>query len=333
MKYLFSLFSILLFISCQETKQSGTYLNGNAFGTEYHIRYFEKEDYRNQIDSIVEEVNQSVSTYLPTSDISKVNKGDSSLVIDSIFINVLKLSQRIHQESEGYFDPTVGVLRNAYGFGDDEPLTRIDSSALDSLRLMVGLSKIRLTEENQIRKEISHIYLDFNAIAKGYGIDLIGEFLESKGIENYLIELGGEIRTQGKNTEKGKSWMVGVEGIDSELEDRSYTHTLKLKNQSLASSGNYRKFRVDSLSGNKYVHTINPLTGRAEQTNITSTSVIAKTCAEADAYATTIMAMGHERTKEFLTRVRDIEVYYTYLDGENKAKEFMTQGFKEQLIN
>ncbi|MGO1584685.1 FAD:protein FMN transferase [Mesonia sp.] len=330
--YLLILFALLFLISCQETKESGTYLNGNAFGTEYHIKYFEEEDYGNEIDAIVEEVNQSVSTYLPTSAITKVNEGDSTIVVDVIFVHVLKLSQRIHQESEGYFDPTVGVLRNAYGFGDDEPLKRMDSTVLDSLRHMVGLSKIRLTETNQIRKENSNTYLDFNAIAKGYGIDLIGEFLESKGIENYLIELGGEIRTQGKNTEKNKSWMVGVEGIDSELKDRSYTHTLKLENQSLASSGNYRKFRMDSLSGNKYVHTINPLTGKAEQTNITSTSVIAKTCAEADAYATTIMAMGHEKTIEFLKRVKDIEVYYTYLDEQNKAKEFMTEGFKKQLV-
>ncbi|MDT0293283.1 FAD:protein FMN transferase [Mesonia ostreae] len=333
MKHLFSLFAILVFISCQETEQSGTYLNGNAFGTEYHIKYYEQEDYGMQIDSIVEKVNQSVSTYLPTSDISKVNEGDSTIVVDAIFVRVLKLSQRIHEESEGYFDPTVGVLRNAYGFGDDEPVKKIDGKVLDSLRLLVGFSNIRLTEENQIRKDNRNIYLDFNAIAKGYGIDLIGEFLEQKGIENYLIELGGEIRTKGKNTEKNKSWMVGVEGIDSELEDRSYTHALKLKNQSLASSGNYRKFRIDSLNGNKYVHTINPLNGKAEQTNITSTSVIAKTCAEADAYATTIMAMGHEKTIAFLKRVKDIEVYYTYLDEQNKAKEFMTEGFKEQLTD
>jgi len=332
MKYLLSLCCVWLLISCQDEKDNETFLAGNAFGTEYHIKYFQEENYENQIDSIVNQFNQSLSTYLPTSDISNINSGDSTIEIDDSFQEVFKISQRIYNESKGYFDPTVGVLRNAYGFGEDKPLKVIDSVVLDSLRQMVGFSKIRLTEANLIRKENKNIYLDFNAIAKGYGIDIIGQFLESKGIENYIVELGGEIRVKGKNILKNKAWLVGIEGIQSQLEDRSYTHTLRLKDEALASSGNYRKFRVDSLSGNKYVHTINPLTGKAEQSDITSASVIAETCAEADAYATTIMAMGHEKTQVFLNRVQNIEVYYTYLDSKSEAQEFMSVGFKNRIV-
>jgi len=332
MKYILFVLGVVLLISCQEKEENRTYLAGNAFGTEYHIKYFESENYEAEVDSIINAVNQSVSTYLPTSDISMINKGSSNLKIDDIFKKVFMLSQRIHKESNGYFDPTVGVLRNAYGFGEDQPLKVIDSTVLDSLQQMVGLSKIRLTPNNQIRKENKNIYLDFNAIAKGYGIDLIGMFLESKGIHDYIIELGGEIRVKGKNTIKDKNWLVGIEGIDSQIENRSYNHTLNLKNESLASSGNYRKFRVDSLSGNKYVHTINPITGQAEQSDITSASVIAKTCAEADAYATTLMAMGYKKSLALLGQLENIEAYFTYLDRNNQPQEFMTEGFRSRIV-
>ncbi|WP_394906840.1 FAD:protein FMN transferase [uncultured Mesonia sp.] len=333
MRYIY-LFLICLFAACQAPQQEEFVISGDAFGTRYYINTQKKAVEKSQIDSIINRVNQSVSTYLETSDISRVNKGDSTIVVDFIFTEVFKLSKRIHQETDGYFDPTVGALRNAYGFGTSPALNDLSQHTIDSLLMLTGFEKISLTEQNQIRKVNPNIYIDFNAIAKGYGIDLIADFLNQQGIENYLVELGGEIVSRGINLNKNAGWIVGVEGIDSDLDNRSYQYKLKLKNEALASSGNYRKFWVDSLSGKKYVHTINPRTGQAKTTQVTSASIIAANCAKADAYATSVMAMGKKKALSFLKQENGIKAaYFTYIDSLGKQREYMTQSFKERLVN
>jgi len=331
MKYLLVIITFFLLISCTETTQEHTYIEGKAFGTTYHIKYYSQQAFEAQkgIDSIVNAVNQSVSTYIPGSDISKINGGDSSIVIDKTFKDVFILSEEIHAKTNGYFDPTIGVLRNAYGFGDVKPLQKIDSATLDSLMEFVGFDKVMLTSANTIKKKHPQVYFDFNAIAKGYGIDLIGSYLEKKGVTNYLIELGGEILAKGTNLSKQKPWVVGIEAVNSDIENRSFAETVPLTNQAMASSGNYRKFRVDSLTGKKYVHTINPLTGKAEQSDVTSATVIAPTCAIADAYATSFMALGLEKSEKLLKQLPDIEAYLSYNDSTGKAQVFKTSGFKD----
>ncbi len=330
MKYLLVISTLFLLISCAETTQEHTFIEGKAFGTTYHIKYYSQKEFKAQkgIDSIVNEVNQSVSTYVPNSDISKINRGDSSIVIDKTFKDVFVLSEKIHEQTNGYFDPTIGVLRNAYGFGDVKPLQEIDSTTLDSLMEFVGFNKVTLTLKNTIQKTHPQIYFDFNAIAKGYGIDLIGNYLEKNGVTDYLVELGGEILTKGTNLSKQKPWTVGIEAINSDIDNRSFAETVPLKNQAMASSGNYRKFRVDSITGKKYVHTINPLTGKAEQSDVTSATVIAPTCAVADAYATSFMALGLEKSKNLLKTLPNIEAYLSYNDSTGKGRVFKTSGFK-----
>ena len=334
MKYLI-LASIVLFISCSKTTEEEHYIEGQAFGTTYHIKYFSKNtmDVQKSIDSIVNAVNRSVSTYMADSDISKINNGDSTITVDTTFKDVFLLSNKIHKQTDGYFDPTIGVLRNAYGFGDVKPIKKIDSTTLDSLMQFVGFDKVQLTSENKIVKTNPQIYFDFNAIAKGYGIDLIGAYLSNNGVEHYLIELGGEILAKGKNLTKEELWLVGIEKVTSELDDRSYSETITLTNQAMASSGNYRKFRIDSLTGNKYVHTINPLTGKAEQSDVTSATVLAPTCAEADAYATSFMALGLEKSKAVLQKLPQVEAYLTYTDSLNQQKEYVTEGMKVKTNN
>ncbi len=330
MKYLLSITIFFLFVSCAENTQEATYVEGKAFGTTYHIQYYSKQDFdaEKAIDSIVQAVNQSVSTYIPISDISKINEGDSTIIIDETFKDVFLLSEKIYKQTNGYFDPTIGVLRNAYGFGDVKPLQEIDSTTLDSLMQFVGFDKVALTSENTIQKKHPQIYFDFNAIAKGYGIDLIGKYLENNGVNDYLIELGGEILSSGTNLTKQKPWTVGIEAVSSDIDNRSFAEIVPLKNQAMASSGNYRKFRVDSITGKKYVHTINPLTGKAEQSDVTSATVIAPTCAEADAYATSFMALGLEKSKKLLKELPNVEAYLTYTDSLNQQKEFLTAGMK-----
>ena len=332
-KQFFFLSLTTLFFSCGNETEEIKVLQGNAFGTTYTIQYFSNVPLEAEkgIDSVFYVVNKSVSTYIPKSDISLINQGDTTVVADAIFKEIFRISETVFTNSNGYFDPTIGVLRNAYGFGDEKPLERIDSITLDSLREFVGFRKVKILSNGTVRKDHPEIYFDFNAVAKGYGIDLLGRFLESRGVENYLIELGGELLAKGKNVAKNKPWLAGVEAVDSELENRTASAVIKLENKAMASSGNYRKFRIDEHSGQKYVHTINPLTGRAQQSDVTSATVVAPNCALADAYATTFMAMGLERSKELLPTLDQVEAYLTYVDADNNPKVFITEGFQELI--
>ena len=243
------------------------------------------------------------------------------------------MSLEVYQRTEGYFDPTIGVLRNAYGFGDTKPLKVIDNKALDSMLNYVGFHKVKLTKESKILKEHPEIYFDFNAVAKGYGIDLIGDYLASNKIQNFLIELGGELLAKGVNLKKNKAWVVGIENSFSTINDRSYSTSIMLKDIGMATSGNYRKFRIDSISKKRYVHTLNPHTGSAEKSNITSATVLASTCAEADAYATSFMALGFKKSIELINKLDDIEVYLTYSDHDNIQQFFVTEGMKKIILD
>lgn len=328
---------ILFFLSCnQENRLDEITIRGEAFGTTYNVKYYGEVDaapaIQKSIDSVVAVVNQSMSTYIEESDISRINKGDTTVVVDTMFKDVFTLSRKVFQTTSHYFDPTVGTLRNAYGFGDTKPLAIIDSTRLDSMMQYVGFDKVALKSDGTITKEYSEIYFDFNAVAKGYGIDRIATYLDSKNQADYLIELGGEIRAKGKNQISGNPWSVGVESIDSKLNNRTSSILVGLSNVSMASSGNYRKNRVDEATGKEYVHTINPLNGSAEKSDVLSATVIAKDCATADAYATAFMAMGLERSKELLPKLDGIDAYLVFAKDEDTNGTYVTTGFEKLII-
>lgn len=333
MRKLLILLAIIFLGSCAQKTSNHNYIEGGAFGTTYHIQFYtgDRHEIQKGIDSLVNVINHSVSTYIPDSDISRINNGDSTVVVDDIFREAFDISKEVNQKTNGYFDPTIGVLRNAYGFGEAAAFKNIDARVLDSLMQYVGFHKVMINGDGTVSKEFPQIYFDFNAVAKGSGVDIIGRYMESKGITDYLIELGGEILAKGKNLDKNHEWVVGIETPESELEDRTYEATVKLRNVGLAASGNYRKFRLDSITGKKYVHTINPLTGSAEMSDVTSATVIAPTCGEADAYATSFMALGLEKSKEVLRNLPEIDAYLTYNDSLNVHQVFMTNGFKRRL--
>ncbi|WP_432411693.1 FAD:protein FMN transferase [Rasiella sp. SM2506] len=336
MKKLLLLLSVaFVLMSCAEKLPEAKVLQGNAFGTTYSIQYFSDTQFDAQkgLDSVFYLVNKSVNTYIPESDISKINQGDSTIVVDEIFKEVFRISETVYTTSEGYFDPTVGILRNAYGFGDTLPSTEIDSIVLDSLRRFVGFRKVKLLDNGKIQKQYPEIYFDFNAVAKGYGIDKIGEYLEAQGVSDYIIELGGELLAKGKNLMKDQFWTAGIEAIDSELDDRSYLATVRLENKAMASSGNYRKFRINPRTGEKYVHTINPLTGFAEESNVTSATVLASSCGLADAYATAFMAMGLERSKKLLAEIDGIDAYLTFSNSTGTQEVYSSKKFSEYIIS
>jgi thiamine biosynthesis lipoprotein len=302
---------------------------GAALGTSYSIIYLadEKLDFQKEIDSVFAAINISMSTYIPDSDISKINRGDSTMVVDEMFQEVFQLSKEIYEKTDGYFDPTVGTLVNAWGFGPGKQID-LDSIRVDSLMQFVGFDKVSLTSEGTIIKQNANIYFDFNAIAKGYAIDRLAVFMNEKGIRNYLLEVGGEVVAKGENTLSKRLWGVAVTDPEAERSKIS----IQLKDRAMASSGNYRKFRIDSVTGKKYVHTVDPKTGFTKNSNTLAVNILAATCAKADAYATTFMAMDLDDSIHFLTNQRVMDAYIIYLNEKGETKEFMTEGFKKVVM-
>jgi len=321
-----------LVFSCaqQETTIYKNQNTGAALGTSYSLIYLSKEklDFQREIDSVFGVVNQSLSTYMPDSDISKINRGDTTVVVDHMFQEVFKLSKEIHKSTAGYFDPTVGSLVNAWGFGPGEQI-ELDSVSVDSLMQFVGFQKVELTSENTIKKEHVNITFDFNAIAKGYAIDRLAKLMNQKGINNYLLEVGGELVSKGKNVITDKLWSIGID--DPQIEEgRQLKLVITLKDKALASSGNYRKFRIDAITGEKFVHTINPKTGYTKNGKVLAANVLAADCATADAYATAFMAMSLENSIALLNEHQELEGYIIYLDSEGVTQEFMTPRFQSR---
>lgn len=324
--------AIITLVSCGKEERwiKNTEL-GEALGTTYSIIYISKDtlNLQQQIDSVFRVVNQSMSTYIPGSDISRINSGDSTVVVDEMFREVLALSREVYHTTNGYFDPTVGILVNAWGFGPGQAMA-MDSAEVNRLKMFVGLDKIELTADNQIRKKNPEMQLDFNAIAKGYAIDRLAVMLDQNQIENYLVEVGGEIVTKGINQLKEQAWVVGIDDPQVEL-GRRLKITLNLKDEALASSGNYRKFRIDSLTGQKFVHTIDPKTGYTRNSNVLAASVIASNCALADAYATAFMTMELDSSIAFLEGKTELEAYLIYIDPQGEEQEYFTPGFLERV--
>lgn len=323
--------SLLLLILCvfsckQEPKNTKTF--GEVFGTTYGIQYFSErnENFQKQFDSLFHIINTSMSTYQSDSDISKVNRNEAFMV-DEHFENVFNASKEIYKATDGVFDPTIGILVNAWDFGPEGKIQTLDSLKIDSLMLAVGLDKVVL-ENHKIIKENPNTFIDFNAIAKGYGVDVIAEFLESRGVKDYIVEIGGEIRCKGQNLEKQKLWVVGVELPHFDAE-QSILKTVSLSDEAMATSGTYRKFKTDSL-GNRYSHIIDTKTGYPSKTNLLSISVIAKDCMTADAYATAFKAMGIEKVKTFLSSHSEIKVFLIFENDEKELETLSLNGFPEE---
>ena len=326
MKNVILILILISVFSCQEDIKN-VKTSGPVFGTSYSIIYNAKPstNYQKQFDSLFSVINKSMSNYQSDSDISKLNRNED-VNVDSHFITVLTASKKISNETDGVFDPTIGKLVNAWDFGSEKNEAKLDSIKIDSLMQFVGLEKMKLSG-NKVLKEESRSYIDFNAIAKGYGIDVIAEFLERENINNYLVEIGGEVRAKGINLEKNSEWRVGLQDPNFNGET-SYSKSIPLKDASMATSGTYRKFKIDE-NGNRYAHIINANTGYPTKTNVLSVSVIAANCMLADGYATAFQAMGIEKVKDFLSNHPELKVYFIF-ENENKAFETLAlNGFPQ----
>lgn len=317
---------LLLFLSCESPKNDLNVIEGNAIGTTFTVRYLDagSNNYEFKIDSLIAAINKSASTYIPTSDLSKINKGDTTVIADANLQEVFTKSAKIFKETEGAFDPTVGILVNAYGFGPEKPIENLDSLKVQELLKFVGYDKVKL-ENGKIKKLYPEIYLDFNAIAKGYLVDMVSRMFEKNGVANYMVEIGGEIRARGQN-EKGLPWKIAIENPNSDG-TRSFATVIELKDESIATSGNYRKFKVKE-DGTKYVHTINPKTGFAKESDLLSASVISKLdCADVDGYATAFLEMGFEKSKSFLKNHPDLEAFLIYVNEKGEMQTYKSDNF------
>ena len=300
-------FISLLLVSCNNHSSNYKRIQGDALGTTYQViaqSELSSIEIKQSIDSIFEVVNNSMSTYRSNSIISRVNQSQNPVKVDSHFIEVFKKSKDIWKLSNGYFDPTAGSIVNLYGMGPDSNIQTINKYKIDSVMQYVGLDKVYLNQQNYIEKANENVYIDFNAIAKGYSVDLIKDLLIGMNSNNFLIEVGGELITMGVN-EKNKKWKVAIQ---NPVDLNSYYSEITLDGMSLATSGNYRKFRIDSETGVRYAHIVNPINGQSMSNNILSASVIANSCIEADAWATSLMLMDPMDAIEIINNIADIEV-------------------------
>ncbi|RRO18536.1 FAD:protein FMN transferase [Flavobacteriaceae bacterium 14752] len=319
---------VALLFSCSPKKKE---LRGNALGTTYTVNYFSQTDhnFKPQFDSIFEVINQSLSTYIPTSDISKLNRGEV-INLDEHFKTVFKNSQNIYKNTEGYFDPSIGIMVNAYGFGPKSYDLDLTEKNIDSLMKFVGFNQFAI-KQNRLKTNLSSFYLDFNAIAKGYAVDVLADFLKDNNINHFFVEVGGEIVASGRDLKNDKIWNFGIETPMETNTSRDLSYAITLNNAALATSGNYRKFKTDSLTGQKFVHTINPKTGLAKKSDVLSASVIASNCMTADAYATAFMAMGFDKAKQIIKK-QQISALLIYVNDDNKMQTYMSKDIKDIVV-
>lgn len=332
MKYTFSILIILL-VSCSSNQNANRMVSnfGYAQGTSYSIKYMvdDEIDYHNQIDSLFLVIDASLSTYLSSSLISRLNKGDTGLLLDTHFVNVFNTSQQVSSRTKGLFDCTIAPLVNAWGFGAEAATDEIDSINIQKIVNQIGYENLSLQGDSLLSNP-NGMTIDFNALAQGYTVDVIASFLEQRNITDFMIEVGGEIRVSGLNS-RGKNWIIGIDKPTKEI-DQSDRFQLKLNltNKSLATSGNYRKFYEKN---NKiYSHTINPKTGFPVQHSLLSASVIADDCISADAYATAFMVMGVKETKAFLKSDTTLQAFLIYTNQDKQWETWSTEGFERMIL-
>ena len=323
-------FLIIICACCTNKKEMRLYkITGTAQGTYYAITYCSdsNENLQPAVDSLFREFDRSVSAYLSTSLLSRINNNDTTASADPIFETVFKKSMEISAKTGGAFDITVGPLVNAWGFGFSKR-SNVDQALVDSLLPLVGYHKVRLVN-GQLIKSDPRIRIDFDALAQGYTSDWLGQYFESKGIKNYLIDVGGEVLGKGSKPD-GKIWSVAIEMPSKNAEDeRKIQAILSLKDKAISTSGSYRKYYVEN--GTRYSHTIDPFNGYPVRHNLLSVSVLADDCITADAYATAFMVMGLEKSKSFLDQHDEIEAYFISDDQKGGFSVYYTEGFNQLL--
>ena len=335
LKKLFSCYVLLLFLICcdsDHTKENKK-INGFALGTSYSISYADLSLNENilekEVDSIIQIINSSMSTYLPDSDISRINNGDSLVIVDKHFQKVYNTAKLVWKKTDGYFDPTVGALVNAYGFGPEQNINAVSDEMRDEILTYTGWDKTYLTTKKTIQKTNPKLSFDFNALAKGYAVDLISDHLRSKNISSFLVEIGGEIVAQGFSPKTKKVWRIAIDD-PNQSDERKFIKLISLNNTALATSGNYRKYKINKETGKRSVHSINPKTGNSFPTEVLSASVLAETCMIADAYATALMVMPFTDSMALIEGESNLEAYWIIENEDGGVEEIVSSGFPSE---
>lgn len=302
--------------------------NGLIFGTVYKITYQYDESLKENIEAALQHFDGSLSPFNDTATITRINLNED-IIPDTFFINVFRRSMEISKETDGAFDITVAPLANAWGFGFKKGEFP-DSAMIDSLLEITGYTKVKLSTEGKVIKQDPRMMLSCSAIAKGYAVDVIAQLLDKKGIQNFMVDIGGEVVVRGKNP-KQDFWRIGInKPIDDSLAVNQELETiLQVANVGIATSGNYRNYYYKD--GKKYAHTIDPRTGYPIQHNILSATVVAKDCMSADAYATAFMVMGLEEAERFTNAHPDIDACFIYSDDKGGFQSYFTKGMEKYI--
>lgn len=331
--------SLFIFISCTpKTEDKSATITGEAQGTTYTIILVDNHAgiKKAAIDSILHDFDEALSTYLPSSVISQINEADSTIKIDDpfgYFQRCFEVAYDVYSKTEGAFDPTVYPLVDAWGF-KDKVETPLDSAQVQNLCELISFEKNNLYEINfsesiSVIKKNAGLKFDFNAIAQGYSVDVVAEYLESKGIKDYYVEIGGELRVAGKNRD-GVDWRIGIDSPIADPDTRELENILNVTDKAVATSGNYRNFY--EKDGVKYAHTLNPKTGWPVNHSLLSATVVTSSCSLADAYATAFMVVGVDEALQIVKNSGDdLEVYLLYADEKGDLKRVYSDGFEKYL--
>lgn len=312
----------IIYLRCNPQNDNWKYCEGIIFGTSYHISYNSSKNLNDSVIIVLNNVDKSLSTFNNNSVISQINLNCSNLM-DSMMCNVVHVAQNIYKQTGGAFDITVAPLVNAWGFGFKNA-ENIDSVKVDSILQFVGMDKLNISG-NKISKSDQRVMLDCSAIAKGFGVDVVADMFIRNKVFNFMIEIGGEIRISGKNI-SNKIWKIGInQPVDDILSDNhDLQNIIEITNMSIATSGNYRNFYIKD--NKKYAHTIDPKSGYPIQHSILSSTVFAKECMVADAYATAFMVMGLEKSKVFLSKHKELKAYFIYSTNEGENAVWHSKG-------
>jgi len=324
------LFFSFLLSGC-ESSEKLVHLKGATMGTHYNVKFYSSDwddSLQADVDTLLKEVNQQMSTYIKTSEISYFNQFNRLgwLKISPEFFKVTKYALKLAEKTQGKYDPTIGPLVNLWGFGPKGERKVPKGDDVKKALLIVGHDKVLMNEKTlEIKKKVPGVYLDLSSLAKGYGVDVVANFLTSKGIQNYMVEIGGEVRTSGEKPDH-HPWSIAIEAPNPKVNGGPYQKIIKLNNTSMATSGNYRNFFESEHK--RYSHTIDTKTGRPVVHTLASVSVVDSSCMKADALATALMAMGPEEGLTFAARNK-IPAYFVYGEDSQSDRKFVTKETQE----
>lgn len=327
--FMLFLFVCLLNTSCHTSKSEYYEESGTVFHTLYHIKYQSSELLTEKIDAELQAFNLSLNPFNPNSILAKVNRNEE-IEVDDRFVTVFNKAMEVSVRSGGVFDVTAAPLINLWGFGYEQK-DSVSQAVIDSLLTFVGYEKVRL-EGRRVVKQDPRMQLSFSAIAKGYACDVIAALLEREGVENYMVEIGGEVASKGLNP-VGRCWRIGINRPEDDTTGLKNDITQKVDlcgRKGMATSGNYRNFHI--RDGKKYSHTIDPHTGYPSEQTILSASIIASDCVTADAYATAFMAMGVNAACRMAEMIPEIEYYLIYSDEKGAHKIKYSEGMEAMMV-